>query len=73
MSKLIDELAAQRARQLLDYNENPAPENGRLQVRVDPEVTHLVNRLAIIMGCKRAEIISLAVQELAETINPDLL
>ncbi len=46
---------------------------GRLQVRVGSDVEDLVKRLAIILGCKRAEVVTLAIREFADRIHPDLV
>ena len=47
--------------------------DSRLQVRVPSELVALVEKLAIVMGCKRAEVVSLAISELAENVDPQLL
>ena len=73
MTELSHIITKRRTEALRTYNEDPSPANGRLQVRVDPEYQHLVNQLSIIMGCKRAEVVQLALSEFAARIHPDLL
>jgi len=72
MTDVSNIITRSRTRALQDYDENPSPANGRLQVRVGEEYQHLVNRLSILMGCKRAEVVQLALEEFAARIHPDL-
>ena len=68
MAKSITELRTQKLQAL----DNAPPSTGRLQVRVGTDVEDLVKRLAIILGCKRAEVVTLAVREVADRIHPDI-
>ena len=69
MAKSITELRTQKLQAL----DNAPPSTGRLQVRVGTEIEDLVKRLAIILGCKRAEVVTLAVREFADRIHPDIV
>jgi hypothetical protein len=69
MAKSITELRTQKLQAL----DNAPPSTGRLQVRVGTDVEDLVKRLAIILGCKRAEVVTLAVREFADRIHPDIV
>lgn len=69
MPKSITELRTQKLQAL----DNAPPSTGRLQVRVGTEIEDLVKRLAIILGCKRAEVVTLAVREFADRIHPDIV
>ena len=70
---MTDAVARLRRKKLEDLQHRPRRSSGRLQVRVGPEVEDLVARLAILLGCKLAEVVSLALQEFADKIHPDLL
>lgn len=69
---MTDSITELRTRKLQAL-ENAPSSTGRLQVRVGTEVEDLVKRLAIILGCKRAEVVTLALQEFADRIHPDLV
>lgn len=69
MAKSITELRTQKLQAL----DNAPPSTGRLQVRVGTDVEDLVKRLAIILGCKRAEVVTLAIREFADRIHPDIV
>ena len=47
--------------------------DSRLQVRVPSDLAALVERLAIVLGCTRAEVLSLALDEFAEKLHPELV
>lgn len=69
MTDSITDLRTQKLQAL----ENAPPSTGRLQVRVGTDVEDLVKRLAIILGCKRAEVVTLALREFADRVHPDLV
>ena len=69
---MTDSITELRTRKLQAL-ENAPSSTGRLQVRVGTEVEDLVKRLAIILGCKLAEVVTLALQEFADRIHPDLV
>ncbi len=73
MEEITSHIIRSRTRALDDYNSQSAQPSGRLQVYVGEEHHHLVNRLAILMGCKRAEVVRLALDEFASKVDPDLL
>lgn len=70
---MTDAVARLRRQKLMEHKDRPRTPTGRLQVRVGPEVEDLVARLAILLGCKRAEVVRLALEEFAEKIHPELL
>ena len=73
MRELTDIIAEKRSEALEAYEAKNTPIGERLQVRVGAEYCDLVNRLAILMGIKRAEVVRLALDELSATIQPQLL
>ena len=73
MEEITTRIIQSRTRALDEYNNQTRTPSGRLQVHVGEEHHHLVNRLSILMGCKRAEVLRLALDEFAERIHPDLL
>lgn len=73
MRKLTDIIAENRSKALEAYEALEPRSTGRLQVRVGVDYCDLVNRLAILMGCKRAEVVRLALDELGDKIQPQLL
>ena len=62
-----------RTKRLIEFDSKPSNSRGRLQVYCGTETEDLVKRLAILIGCKRAEIVQLALKEFAEKIDPNLL
>lgn len=73
MRNLSDLIAENRTRALEAYEAQEPSTTGRLQVRIGADYCDLVNRLAILMGCKRAEVVRLALDELGDKIQPQLL
>jgi len=73
MRNLTDIIAENRSKALEEYESQGPHATGRLQVRIGVEYCDLVNRLAILMGCKRAEVVRLALNELGDKIQPQLL
>ncbi len=60
-------------RRMTAYEEQTPNQNtARLQVRVPNDLVDLVARLALLIGCKRAEVVSLALKEFAAKIEPSL-
>jgi uncharacterized protein (DUF1778 family) len=70
---MTDSIARLRQKKLAEHEGKPRTTTGRLQVRVGPEIEDLVARLAILLGCKRSEVVSLALREFANQVHPDLL
>ena len=70
---MTDSVAKLRAEKLAAHQKKRSTSSGRLQVRVGVEVEDLVAQLAILLGCKRAEVVQLAIREFADKIHPGLI
>lgn len=70
---MTESIAKLRAEKLAAHQSKTTKSSGRLQVRVGVETEDLVSQLAILLGCKRAEVVQLAIREFAGRIHPALL
>lgn len=70
---MTNSIAKMRVEKLTAHENRTTKRSGRLQVYVGADVEDLIAKLAIVLGCKRAEVVQLSVKEFAAGVHPDLL